>query len=317
MPRTDQEATVILPSLDGTRVRAALTSLAAQSVEHETVVVDNGSPGGEVSAACDGFDFARPIRAETNLGFSRAANWGAAEANGDVLIVLNDDVVCDRGFVAALGAAVDPRRGIGMAAGVLRQGQDPSLIDSAGIELDRTLLGFDYLNGEPLAVLGDGPGDPIGPSGAASAFDREVFLNLGGYDERLFAYWEDVDLALRMRVAGYRCVLSPAAQATHAHSATLGSGSRRKNYLMGFGRGFTLRKWGVLTPARIPRVAAADLAICAGQAVLDRNLSGVTGRIRGARAVRREHRFPEALIHSWSTGPSLRRRWARRIRIRS
>ena len=45
--------------------------------------------------------------------------------------------------------------------------------------------------------------DPIGPSAAAAAFDRAAFLAVGGFDERLFAYWEDVDLVLRLRAAGY------------------------------------------------------------------------------------------------------------------
>ena len=76
------------------------------------------------------------------------------------------------------------------------------------MQLDRTLLVFDYLNGEPVACLDDGVPDPIGPSGAAAAFDRTAFLSAGGFDENLFAYWEDVDLVLRMRLEGARCALA-------------------------------------------------------------------------------------------------------------
>ena len=63
------------------------------------------------------------------------------------------------------------------------EARDPSRIDTAGMQLDRTLLVFDYLNGEPVACLDQGVPDPIGPSGAAAAFDREAFLAAGGFDE--------------------------------------------------------------------------------------------------------------------------------------
>ena len=95
---------------------------------------------------------------------------------------------------------------------------------------------------------GDVP-NPLGPSGAAAAYLNDAFWEAGGFDERIFAYWEDVDLALSLRTLGYKCALARRAIGTHAHSATLGSGSPRKNYLMGFGRGYVLRKWGVWSPA--------------------------------------------------------------------
>ena len=108
--------------------------------------------------------------------------------------------------------------------------------------------------------------DPVGPSGAAAAFDRDAFLAVGGFDENLFAYLEDVDLVLRMRLDGGRCRLAPDARGVHEHSGTLQSGSARKDYLMGFGRGYMLRKWGVLTARRLPPVLIRELVICAGQA---------------------------------------------------
>ena len=164
-----------------------------------------------------------------------------------------------------------------MVAGVMRDWVDESRIDTAGMELDRTLLVFDYLNGEPLSALERIDRDPIGPSAAAAAFDRAAFREAGGFDERLFAYWEDVDLVLRLRRAGYGCVLAPDAQGVHQHSATLRSGSARKNYLMGFGRGYVLRKWDVLTPARAIPIALREAILCAGQLAVDRTASGIVG----------------------------------------
>ena len=174
-----------------------LDSLAEQTVAHETIVIDNASPGGAVSATGGRYDFAEVVRLDRNAGFSMPMNVGARRASSETLVLLNDDCVCDPGFVERLVAPLDPAAGIVMSSGVLRDWRHPELIDSAGMELDRTLLVYDYLNGEPLAAAASAP-DPIGPSPKAAAFDRDAFLAVGGFDERLFAYWEDVDLALRM-----------------------------------------------------------------------------------------------------------------------
>ena len=219
-------------------------------------------------------------------------NIGARRASTGTLVLLNDDCVCDPDFIERLIAPLDPRAGIVMTAGVLRDCRHPELIDSAGMELDRTLLVYDYLNGEPMSVLGEDPADPIGPSPKAAAFDRDAFLEVGGFDERLFAYWEDVDLALKLLEAGGACRLAADAIGVHEHSATLGSGSSAKNYLTGFGRGYVLRKWGVLTPRRLPSILARDLVILGGHAVIDHNLTGLVGRVRGWRAAVPTHEFP-------------------------
>lgn len=310
-----RRATVIVPTLGGERLERMLASVA--STEHQTIVVDNGS-GGAVERACEGIDGVEVLALERNLGYTRAVNLAAQRAAGERIVLLNDDCVCDPGFVEAITEPIDPVAGVVMAAGVMRDWRDPSLIDSAGMELDRTLLVFDYLNGEPVARLDEGVEDPIGPSGAAAAFDRATFLSVGGFDERLFAYWEDVDLILRLRRLGLRCALAPGAIGDHEHSQTLGSGSARKNYLMGFGRGYLLHKWGVMTPRRVPAVLLRELVLCAGQAVFDRNLAGIRGRIRGYREAADPQRYPEGLdLERASTGlETLRRRAARRRRLR-
>jgi len=309
------EATVIVPTLGGERLARMLASVAAPG--QQTIVVDNGS-GGEVERVCTGLDGVEVLALERNVGYTRAVNLGARHARGERIVLLNDDCVCDPGFVEAITAPLDPAAGIVMAAGVMRDWRDPTLIDSAGMELDRTLLVFDYLNGEPVSRLAEGVPDPIGPSAAAAAFDRATFLAIGGFDERLFAYWEDVDLVLRLRRLGMRCVLAPGAIGDHEHSQTLGSGSVRKNYLMGYGRGYVLRKWGVVTPGRLPAVLARELVLCAGQAVVDRNLAGVRGRVRGYRDATDRQRYPDGLDLGRSSGAleTLRRRAARRRRMR-
>lgn len=315
------QATVVVPTTTGgDRLRRALASLEAQTVRFETIVVDNRCDPASIDPLVAEFPAFEFLRLRENAGFSRAVNLAARRAQPGALVLINDDCTCDPEFVGRLAAALDPARGIVMAAGVLRDVRDESLIDTAGMQLDTTLLVFDYLNGRPLSVLDAHVPDPIGPCGAAAVFDRDAFVDAGGFDETLFAYWEDVDLVLRLRREGARCVLVPGAQGVHEHSATLGSGSAGKNFLVGFGRGYVLRKWSVLSsPRRAAAALAADVALCAGQAVFDRTLAGTRGRIAGWRAGRAvpAEPYPGDLLTGTRDGllGTLARRLQRRRRL--
>jgi GT2 family glycosyltransferase len=307
-------ATVVVPThLGGRRLERVLDSLAAEPVR--TIVVDNAGPT-EIAEIVGRHAFAEHLRLEENVGFGRAINRAAARSHEDALVLVNDDCVCHPGFVEELVGVLDPANGVVMAAGVLVEAHDETTIDTAGVELDDTLLGFDYLNGEPLSSIGPETPPPAGPCGGAAAFDRSAFAEVGGFDESLFAYQEDVDLTLRLVRAGGRCALAGRAVGTHEHSATLGSGSSRKNYLMGWGRGYLVRKWSVVdSPGRALRVLANDAVVCAGQLVLDRTAAGVRGRVDGFRAAQRVLRepYPAELL---GTVPQSRRTLARRLKRR-
>ena len=313
-------ATVVVAThLGGSRLERLLDSLAAQTRIARTIVVDNASRDG-VAGLVARHEFAEHLRLEENVGFARAVNLAAGRTDDDALVLVNDDCVCEPAFVEELAGALDPAAGVVMAAGVLVEARDPETIDTAGMELDRTLLVFDYLNGEPVESLTGSTPPPIGPCGAAAAFDRAAFLEAGGFDERLFAYWEDVDLVLRLVGAGGRCALAPGARGRHEHSATLGSGSREKNYLTGFGSGYVLRKWSVLgSPRRAARAALQAGILCTGQALFDRTLAGARGRLDGWMAAAHvpPKPYPEAVLGAQPPLSSvLARRARRRGRLR-
>ena len=317
-------ASVVVPTLSGgDRLTRVLDSLAAQTADHELIVVDDGAPPEAEVGARVREAGGRRVEMGRNSGFAAAVNAGAAEAKGESLIMLNDDCVVDPGFVEAICSPLDTRAGVTMTASVMRDHAEPDLIDSAGMQLDRTLLVFDYLNGESVGRLSEPLESPVGPSAAAAAFDLAAFRALDGFDTRLFAYWEDVDLVLRMRKRGLRCELASEARGTHEHSATFGSGSARKNYLTGYGRGYVLRKWAVArSPARWPAIALHDGVMCAGQAVIDRNAAGLRGRVNGWRAATPEFDGAADLLGPADAvgifeqlGRRLRRR--RRLRARS
>jgi N-acetylglucosaminyl-diphospho-decaprenol L-rhamnosyltransferase len=275
-------AVVVIPTLDACALLAeALASLEAQSVPFDVVVVDNASSDGTLEMLAARFPGVTVVRNEENLGFGRAVNRGAAAAgDADVIILVNNDVVCEPDFVAQLlPPFTDPA--VGMAAGVLLQGAAPDLIDSAGIELDTTLGSWDYLWNQPVSAL-DGAPDPIGPCGGAAAYRLPAFRELGGFDEALFAYWEDVDLALRFREAGWRCVLASGARALHAHGQTLGAASPAARRLEAFGRGYVLAKYRAAgrSPLRRLQIAALDWPVLAVHLVLRREAGPARERLR-------------------------------------
>jgi hypothetical protein len=182
------------------------------------------------------------------------------------------------------------------------------------VELDATLMVLEYLLGEPAEAAAVAP-PPLGPTGGAALYPLEALNAVGGFDEQIFAYLEDVDLALRLVLTGHPCRLAAGARAVHVHSATLGAGSRAKNELTGFGRGYILGRYRVLaSPRRALRAIACETAICAGQALVDHTVSGVPGRFRGYRAGRRlpARQIPEAALVRTSAMEALRRRTLRR-----
>ncbi len=278
-------ATVYIPTLDGgERLAACLDALASQSAEAAVVVADNGA--GEGCRAMLESHFPKVTRigfAGRNLGFGPALNR-AVRAHGEgPVILLNDDARPGPTFVENLLAAWDRGR-VAMVAGVLLRADDPGLIDSAGILCDRTLTAWDYLTGRPASDLEFAP-PPLGPTGGGALYDRGAFEAVGGFDERIFLYYEDLDLALRMRLAGHECRLAAGALALHESSATLGRRAAAKYRRTGFGRGYLLRKYGIMSrPSLALKTLVSDGSAALAQAVADRTLAGTRGRMEGWRA---------------------------------
>jgi GT2 family glycosyltransferase len=281
---------VYIPHFNGfPRLERALASLREQTRPLDVVVVDNGSGDGSQELLRERFPEVGLVELGRNAGFGPALNRAIAERPGDPLLLLNNDVECETGFVEAMLSAAE---GAEMVAGVLLQEAAPGLIDSAGVIADRTLMGFDYLHGEPVEAA-ERAAAPLGPTGGAALYRLDAFRAAGGFDERIFLYYEDLDLALRLRAAGARCVPAPHARALHAYSASSGAASGFKYSHSGWSRGYMLRRYGVLSrPAGALRALAAESVLCAGQIAKDRTAKGLAGRLRGWRAAAGLERRP-------------------------
>ena len=260
-----------------------LASLDRQTLQATVTVVDNASTDGTAEAVAQRHPHVRVHRNERNLGFGAAINRVALRLEGDVLVLVNNDVVCEPDFVERI-AEPFARPEVGMVAGVLVQASNPALVDSAGIELDVTLRSWDHLWNRPLAEL-EGAKTPVGPCGGAAAYRLPAFRELGGFDEALFAYWEDVDLALRFRAAGWEAALAPAARALHRHGQTLGAASPAARRLDAFGRGYLLAKYrvGARRPLTALRTAALDWPALLVHLLVRREAGPLRERLRARR----------------------------------
>ncbi len=242
-------AAVYIPNHNGSqRIGRALRSLREQSRPLDVVVVDNGSDDDSLPLLREEFPEVTVLGLERNLGFGPAINRAVREHPADPLILLNNDVECEPRFVEAM---LDAAEGVQSVAGVLLQERAPWLIDSAGVVADSTLMGFDYLHGEPAEAV-VGAAAPLGPTGGAALYDRTAFEAVGGFDERI--------------------------------SASLGAGSGQKFAHTGWSRGYMLRRYGVMSHPRLAlRALACEGTICVGQLLWDHTAKGVGGRLRGWR----------------------------------
>ena len=274
---------IVVTWRSGQRVLRCLERLEAQSAPHTVQVVDNASGDGTIAGIREAHPGARVLELDDNLGFGAAVNRGAAQGDGDAIVLVNDDVELEDGALAALLEPLsDPA--VGMVAG-LTTIPDSGLVDGFGIELDVTLAAYNRLR---RCADSEAPGRLLGPSGGLAAYRRVAFEQAGGFDERLFAYGEDVDLALRLRGLGWRAAASERARGTHLGGASIGVDSPRQRWLAGFARAFLLRRYGILRTRHAARALAVEALVVAAGLVRGRTLAHVRGRVSGWRAAGKE-----------------------------
>ena len=196
----------------------------------QVIVVDDGSRDRLVSATADEFTGVTVLRHERPLGFAAAANLGIAAATGAAIELLNDDTEVEPGWAdAALARFADPT--VGAVAPLVLQGPPGPgvpIIDSAGDEYD--LGGFARKRGhaKPLTNRFRESCEVFGASASSAFYRADVIRAAGGFPADFGAYFEDVDLAWRIRRAGFRCVYEPASVVWHR----VGSSYRQRRTLI-------------------------------------------------------------------------------------
>ncbi len=308
----------------GERLRACVASLRTQAPALDEIIVVVSNPG---LSDPEGLGDARVVRPGRQVHYGEAVNLGAAEAAGDVLLVLNDDTVARPGFVAALVGAHGEHPGALLQPRILLAGE-PGRLDNAG-----HVLFPDGHNQARGRAREDGPAfaDPgtVGAvSGAAFLAPRARFLALGGFDTGLGPFGEDLDLSLRWVRGGGALRYVPGAGIEHELGASYGRAGLHKIYRVERNRvRAALRSMPVVAIVGAPGVTVARWAVMAGAAVMGRGwgdqlprgaslaaLAGVVGGVaRGPEALWKRGRD----ARSWERGElaMLAHLWRNRARV--
>lgn len=219
-----------------------LASLRVQTHSpHEILVVDNGSADGSVQYLRDSWPDVTIIENAWNVGFAEANNIGIRRAEGDYIATLNNDAWADPAWLQSMVKVAHQDSRVGMVASTMLFANNPEIIASAGIDLYKNGLATDRLLGQPMSSLADESAREVfGPSAGAALYDSAMLGQVGLFDPKYFAYLEDVDLAWRARLHGWRCLHAPQAIVYHIYSGTGGQDSTFKNYHLARNRLWTI-----------------------------------------------------------------------------
>ena len=296
---TEQTVDVVVPTHNGWElVASCLDCLSRQTRPHNVIVVDDASSDGTAELLAERYPEVTVVALRTNQGFSRAVNAGIDAGSGDFVILLNNDVDCRPKFVERIVAPLVEDTSVGSVAALLLQA-DGGRVDNLGLEIDYTLAAFPRHWGEsPDNGALDGDDGLLGPVGGAGAYRRGALEAVGGLDDSIFAYLEDVDLALRLRAAGWRSVAAPDAIGIHLGSASFGRHSSKQVFLRGWSRAYLLRKYGLAGhPRAMIRALLSEAGSVAWQLAATRDTAGLRGRIAGWRAGTPEMSVPEGVAN--------------------
>jgi GT2 family glycosyltransferase len=183
--------------------------------DDELIVVDNASDDGTPEAVAALAPAARLVQTGRNAGFAGACNEGGRTAGGDLLVILNPDAAPLPGFGEAIRRPWVEERGWA-AWQALVADEGGTRINSAGNPVHFTGIVWAGMHGRPIEEAPP-PGEVPALSGACLAIPRRTWEELGGFPEDYFLYHEDVDLSLRLRLAGGVLGIEPSAVVDHEY----------------------------------------------------------------------------------------------------
>ncbi len=214
-------------------IRDCLKSVLHQTYpRYRLLVVDNGSTDGSREIIDGEFPEVKLVPLPENLHFARGTNAGIRAALKDPecthILTLNNDTRVDPEWVAEL---IRTAADAGMVASKLLMMDHPQMINSTGLTIAPDGSSLDRGWNQVDQGQYDRSEDVFGPTAGAALYRRDLIDKMGLFDEEFVAYYEDVDLAWRARLAGWQACYAPRAVVYHKFSASQRRGSPLKTYL--------------------------------------------------------------------------------------
>lgn len=217
------QACVVVPNWNGKEdLPACLDSLLQQSAPADIVVVENGSTDGSAALLAKDYPQITVLPQKKNLGFAGGVNVGiqyALENNYANIALFNNDAVAHKDWLKHLLQVFTDNQEVGIATCKLMDSQKTHL-DSTGDMYTTWGLPYPRGRGEPAGAQYDTATEVFGASGGASLYRASLFEQIGLFDEKFFAYYEDVDVSFRAQLAGWKVRYVPKAIAYHQIGAT-------------------------------------------------------------------------------------------------
>ncbi len=308
-------ASVIIPTYNGERfLPTCLNALRAQTYptdRFEVIVVDDGSRDDTLELLAREYPEVRVVALPRNRGLAAACNAGAAIARGDVLVMLNNDTEAEPDWLKALAEPLLAHPEVGIVASKILLFDRRDILHTAGDMYGRDGIPRNRGVWERDEGQYDEDRRVFGGCGGAVAYRRRAWEEAKGFDEQLFMYLEDVDLAWRLRLLGWEALFAPEARVYHRVSATgggtLASFYTGRNTLWVLFRdvpGPILRRyWSLMLRAQL-RIAGDALRAWRGAAARARlrgQLAGLLGMprmLRQRRAIQARRRVSIAALEA-------------------
>lgn len=213
---------VVIVNYNGkTLLKECLDALRAQTLrDFEVILVDNNSTDDSVAFVRAGYPEVTIIRNQENLGYGGGNNAGIKAARGRFTAFLNNDTEVDSRWLEQLVGPAERDAAVGMCASKILNYYDRSVLDNTGLLMYRDGIARGRGRLERDEGQYEREEEIFFPSGCACLYRREIFEQLGDFDEDFFLYVDDVDMGLRARLGGWKCIYAPQAIVYHKYSAT-------------------------------------------------------------------------------------------------